>query len=221
MLTIDLSGLAGNTRKNKPAKLKPAPLATEAVAEFETDLLREYTKLAIQVGVLPPDMAVEKFKAYLRKAEMPVYQLADVIAYMDEIAARESKNKAGWEWRPLRSRDGMINFSMRFGTRARNSGVFQRIVPASDYYEYGTGVYDLPVPLHALQKVAKIEAEFKAATVSFFVSDYALAPQVPAPDPFLMVVVVNRDTEGAVGRFVIDFWDEPGFGIEHMVKTDL
>jgi len=38
------------------------------------------------------------------------------------------------------------------------------------------------------------------------------------PDPFLMAVVPNPNLARGIGRFVIDFWDEPGFGIEHMLK---
>lgn len=47
----------------------------------------------------------------------------------------------------------------------------------------------------------------------------------PAPafraDPFLMAVVPNAKVREGVGRFIIDFWDEPGFGIDQMLKSDL
>lgn len=71
--------------------------------------------------------------------------------------------------------------------------------------------YDKLVPLHALRKVGAIEAEFREP-VAFFICDYAPAPHIEYPDPFLMVVIDNPRLNQGVGRFVIDFWDEPGFG---------
>ncbi len=76
--------------------------------------------------------------------------------------------------------------------------------------------YDKLVPIHALRKVAEIERDFREP-VSFFVCDYAPAPHIEHPDPFLMVVVNNERLSKGVGRFVIDFWDEPGFGLEQML----
>ena len=69
----------------------------------------------------------------------------------------------------------------------------------------------------------------------FLVSDYVLVPHtitktevskpVPLPppprvnpDPFLMAVIPNRDVVHGVGAFVIDVWDEPGFGLEQRLK---
>jgi hypothetical protein len=61
-----------------------------------------------------------------------------------------------------------------------------------------------------------IEAEFKEP-VSFFICDYAPAPHIEHPDPFLMAVINNAQLSKGVGRFVIDFWDEPGFGLEQQI----
>jgi hypothetical protein len=33
-----------------------------------------------------------------------------------------------------------------------------------------------------------------------------------------MAVIPNKAVAGGRGRFVIDFWDEPGFGIDKQVK---
>jgi hypothetical protein len=33
-----------------------------------------------------------------------------------------------------------------------------------------------------------------------------------------MIVVNNAHLANGTGRFVIDFWDEPGFGIEQQLK---
>ena len=49
------------------------------------------------------------------------------------------------------------------------------------------------------------------------VTDYATKPEFK-PDPFLMAVVPGLSDYTNGGRFVIDFWDEPGFGIERMLK---
>jgi hypothetical protein len=205
--------------------------------------LSEYAELATTIGIMPPDLAIESFKAFLVAHDLPIYSLSEVIAYMDDIAAKESKEKAGWHWRPLRAKDDM--HSVLFGTKAewapdqygtaRASG--QILKPASDYYhgpftqkwfiqghgeqqqERGGHVtpYDRTIPLHALRRIALIEKEHKGP-VSFLVSDYALAPAIPHPDPFLMAVVPNPNVSIGEGRFVIDFWDEPGFGIDKMIK---
>lgn len=77
-------------------------------------------------------------------------------------------------------------------------------------------VYDRLVPAHALKKVVKIEKAF-GDKVALFVSDYAPMPHIQHPDPFLMAVILNPRVKEGVGRFVIDFWDEPGFGIEQQL----
>lgn len=94
------------------------------------------------------------------------------------------------------------------------------ITPASDYHA-GTEakVYDRAIPVHALKKIATIEKEFGAGRVAFMITDYVTQPHIVIqPDPFLMAVVPNKDVAKGVGRFVIDVWDEPGFGIAQMLK---
>jgi hypothetical protein len=129
---------------------------------------------------------------------------------MDDKAMKESKDKAGWQWHPLRSKD---NQPFGFGKMPQHS----TIIAGSDYYSKGSiPVYDKVIPLHALKKVALIEKEFKDQ-VGMFVCDYAPAPQFN-PDPFLMAVIANPRVRQGEGRFIVDFWDEPGFGIEQMLK---
>jgi hypothetical protein len=204
--------------------------------------LAEYAELAKEVGIMPPDLAVESFKQFLVSHDLPVYSLSEVIEYMDRIAERESKEKAGWEWRPLRKKDNE-HLNLQFGTAPqaedRRYSPPQPLVPGSDYYfgpyerqhqsqndmgamtmtvVRGSGrVYNRTIPLHAVRRVALIEREHKGP-VAFFVSDYALAPAIKYPDPFLMAVVPNPNVHLGEGRFVIDFWDEPGFGIDKMLK---
>lgn len=198
--------------------------------------LAEYAELATVIGVKPPDLAIEEFKALLLVHDLPVFSLHEVVAYMDKKAAQESKHKAGWEWRPLRDKDHLpkLAFGRAAGRKGSGGG---DVTPASDYYsgaprgyvqindgfeaithtEMRPQTYDRTIPLHALRRVALIEREHEGP-VAFFVSDYALAPEIRYPDPFLMAVIPNVDVSNGTGRFVIDFWDEPGFGIEQMLK---
>lgn len=238
-------------------KMETRPVDAKADAYLE-----EYAELAALIGVGTPDLEVEKFKHLLSVLNLPVYSLAEVVKYMDEKAAKESEEKAGWEWRPLREKDNLDN--VRIGNVAeRYWGSSSRPTitkPASDYYvgptwrehprngwrdpgekestpqeviaaggkiasnlnhmwrtEPSSKPYDRTVPLHAIRRVALIEKNYNGR-VGFFVSDYALAPTIQYPDPFLMVIVPNANVNRGVGRFIIDFWDEPGFGIEQMLK---
>jgi hypothetical protein len=78
--------------------------------------------------------------------------------------------------------------------------------------------YTRTLPLHALKKIAMIERSFKDKAI-FLVTDYCTAPHVVVnPDPFLMAVIPNSAVAHGKGRFIIDVWDEPGFGIDKMVK---
>ena len=96
-----------------------------------------------------------------------------------------------------------------------------------DWNEHLSSAYSHVVPLHALKKVMLIEREFGPGKAAFLVSDYTLVPHKesymttdlrPNPDPFLMAVIPNRGVAHGKGRFIIDVWDEPGFGIAQMVK---
>jgi len=211
----------------------------------EQSLLEEYARLSSSLGLENPhinaDLMVEKFKNFLRQKDWAIFSLPTVVAYMNKKSADESMAKAGWHWRPLRIKDDIKN--VRFGTQARKWGHQENeMQPASDYYcgphaEQGHqwsnsrqnheavtlhvpssgSPYDKLIPIHALRKVAETEKEY-ADPVAFFVCDYAPAPHIEHPDPFLMAVVNNARLAQGVGRFIIDFWDEPGFGIEQMMK---
>lgn len=90
---------------------------------------------------------------------------------------------------------------------------------AHDWRKMPSPAYTRTLPLHALKKIALIERSFKSGKVVFLVSDYCVAPHVVVnPDPFLMAVIPNSAVAHGKGRFIIDVWDEPGFGIERMVK---
>lgn len=209
----------------RSAKVAHAPVNDPAGID-RAAMLKEYARLAELTGVVAPDLNIEAFKDYLRQKDWPIFSLPEVIKYMDQKAAQESKDKCGWEWRPLRRQDDLAG-AITFGRRARHREG-QSIEPASDFYvtpqvqrqryESNLEPYDRTIPLHALRKVATIASEFKKTPVSFFVSDYAPAPQIEYPDPFLMAVIPNANLAIGTGRFIIDFWDEPGFGLEASLR---
>lgn len=205
-----------------PPEMPPAP--SSRAPEFEHGDLTEYEAVAAAAGVDTPVLAIERFKRFLVRKDWPVYDLGEVAKFMDAKAAREGQ-PGGWNWRPLRAKDII---DARWGREARNERDFDshQIIrqPASDYYARGAAaVYDKVVPLHALKKVAAIEAEYVKAgqgDIAFFVCDYAPLPEFKA-DPFLLAVVPNPDVASGAGRFVIDVWDEPGFGLEAQLKSGL
>ncbi len=124
----------------------------------------------------------------------------------------------------------------------RMMGNEEPITPASDFYESNqfrrlremqqrgfqepadyriepSPAYTRTIPLHALKKIALIEREFGAGRAVFLVTDYTTQPHIVVnPDPFLMAVIPNSAVAHGKGRFVIDVWDEPGFGISRMVR---
>lgn len=208
---------------------KSQPMEKHPADPLPSAQLEEYARLAVKVGVVGPDLTIETFKAVLLKLDIPIFSLPEVIKYMDAKAAKESKHRAGWEWRPLRDKDlaVMRRYGYGFGSavmakeRRSHGDPIRVITPASDLFSDEArreSRYNHTIPLHALRRIEAIETEYDKGAVSFMVSDYALAPQVIYPDPFLMAVIPNPLLANGVGRFVIDFWNEPGFGFEQMLK---
>ena len=272
-----------------PAKLTPH-IDCDVMAD---DLIAEYRMVAEQVGISPADIVVEEFRAFLAKSDIPIFSLAEVITYMDDIAAKDNPTRLGWHWCPVRDRDAEV--PMTFGRPSEKAwNTSDKAIPASDFYEShrfrdhqrsqgfaigtltvtggGEGAvvsslgqqalamqnaaaiqntaamqqvglqvvsvqsaiqppapldwraamspaYTRTIPLHALRKIALIEKHFGGAKPVFLVSDYTVTPHVQVnPDPFLMAVIPNSAVAFGKGRFVIDVWDEPGFGIDRMLK---
>lgn len=223
--------------------VSPIPQVTSKTPEFSirndhVKYLLEYEELAKLTGlnVKPMFNQIEKFTVLLAKLGITVFSLSEVRTYMDNLAKTENPYKSGWNWCPLRKKDQVRE--IEFGRQSWNNGT--GINPASDYFSgarysknrvdswgnsQGPGeepassnIYDKQIPLHALRKVAMIEKSFKGdVPPAFFVSDYATAPAM-LPDPFLMVLISNAELNKDVGRFVIDVWDEPGFGLESQLK---
>lgn len=206
-----------------PAKPSRIPLEVA-----DTTALEEYASVASAIGLASPGMTVELFKAFMAEHDLPVYNYAEVVKYMDAKAANEGKGY-GWQWSALRQQDTAFSPGRGWGTPS-SAEVWRpsvsrhyvaadyepRVTPASDYYTPHGAVYDKVVPLHALKKVALVEREFKGGKMAFAVCDYATQPYI-RPDPFLLAFVPALAHQQEA-RFVIDVWDEPGFGIESMVK---
>lgn len=207
------------------------PIASALKTEVSEEALTQYQAVAERIGFETMDLMIERFKLFMQKNDLPIYDLRAVVKYMDAVAKRDNSTGYGWHWLPLRKADAEVQY-MAFGTASsadgwmRGFGDRSEKRPASDYFitdwYNGSSMVKIPpyskiVPIHALERVERIEKEFGARKFVFAVTDYATEPHI-RPDPFLMVIVPNPRVAEGVGRFVIDVWDEPGFGITEMVK---
>lgn len=229
-------------RPSAPAKLKPH-LVADTMSE---DHIAEYRKVAKEIGLSAQDMMVEEFRIFLAKHDIPVFNLQEVVSYMDELSDRDNPTKLGWHWCPVREKDSEV--TMTFGRPSEVNYNRLENVKASDFYEshrykewierqnfnaragyisaektdwrtMRSPAYTRTLPLHALKKIALVEREFKSCQVVFLVTDFTTRPHtIVNPDPFLMAVIPNSAVPHGKGRFIIDVWDEPGFGIERMVR---
>ena len=223
----------------EPEPFPDSPVGLRPESKLSEVAFARYAEVAQRVGVMVPEMLIERFKLFLIQRDLPMYDLKTVVKYMDAVAKRDNPSGYGWEWKALRASD--VEFNLQFGTPSSSGQedsmwfrVQMRDQPppekrlSSDFFRsrvsWGGGhsmpaqPYDKVVPLHALERVALIEREFGLGKIAFVVSDYTTDPHIrPNPDPFLMAVIPNRLVHEGAGRFVIDVWDEPGFGIEQMV----
>lgn len=219
--------------ESAPKKLKPR---VESNLMNET-AIAEYRKVAAEVGISDQDMLVEEFRVFLAKHDLPTFNLQEVVSYMDDIAAKDNPTGLGWHWCPVRAKDAEA--VMTFGRPSVHDYRRESKVTASDFYQshpfnswrsnnmpvpedwrqHRSPAYSRTLPLHALKKIAFIEKNFTAGKPIFLVTDYTVAPHIIInPDPFLMAVIPNSAVAHGKGRFIIDVWDEPGFGIDRMVK---
>lgn len=159
---------------------RPGPVKWQLPPVVPDDL---YLETAKRIGLNSATVVQARLDRFLVKHGWPVYPYGRVWAFLEMLADQESR-KALYRirpvWAPLRNRDVDEAVTAR-----------------------GGHIYDKAVPLHALQKVEALEAEFGEGVLSFHVSDY----QAQHPDPFLMVWTGSGDP------YVIDVWDEPGFGV--------
>jgi hypothetical protein len=149
----------------------------------------DYIKLAAELG-LDPDL-----RLCLMAHEVRVFDYAAVCQHMESLATAAG---ARWFWSPLRPKDGecphMDGYRTGDGDRQGFTWLGRR--------------YAHTVPIHVLERVAKIEREF-AGRAYFFVSDYA----APDPDPYLMV------TDGRGTPFVTDRWAEPAWQAVPLIEV--
>jgi len=222
--------------ESAPKKLTPR-IDTDEMAETA---IAEYRKVAKEIGISDQDMLVEEFRVFLMKHDIPTFNLQEVVAYMDNIAAKDNPTGLGWHWCPVRPKDADVE--MTFGRPSvRHYGRNEKQVTSSDFYEshafrnynqmrqhtptpidwrtQRSPAYSRTLPLHALKKIALVEKNFTAGKPVFLVTEYTTSPHIVVnPDPFLMAVIPNSAVAHGKGRFIIDVWDEPGFGIDRMVK---
>ena len=218
------------TLVRKPSILTPQPYLVE-------DQINRYECLARETGAGLQDILALRLSLFLEHHDLPVFNLQEVIQYLDTDAQNNNPNHTGWVWRPLREKDASV--PLAFGKREwktiqKETWTKGKIVRPvhSDFYcsndELGDRVfkarvprtipYDRRLPIQVLEKVAFIEREFHNPIV-FLVSDHQLDGSIQHdPDPFLMAVIPNGDLSRGFGRYVIDVWDEPGFGIDKMIK---
>lgn len=86
------------------------------IPAFSTDMLDRkvvttYRDLCAEVGVVNPAIVIDDLKYFLNAADMPVFDLAGVVAFMNDLTARDNPSKLGWEWRPVRA----AGFKVRCG----------------------------------------------------------------------------------------------------------
>jgi hypothetical protein len=124
----------------------------------------------------------------------------------------------------------MARVEARTAALAMEASSVRQRKPIPEFLGPVAAAYDRILPLHALKKIALIEREFRRK-IGFLVSDYVVTPHVVEkriplpppprvnPDPFLMAVVPNNDVPHGAGCFVIDVWDEPGFGLPQMLRV--
>jgi hypothetical protein len=194
------------TTEPEMVKVLERPKEYKPQTVYKDGELDEYIQLANETGVYIGDVWVERLKAFLVKNDISVFNLQEVCTYMDAKAKMDASNNGGWRWLPYRGKD---RIGRGFGSWNSRS---------SDWYHANHPIYDKLIPKQALKKVALISKEF-GEQVNFFVTDYTPKPGLLA-DPFLMVVVPlsSERLSTGEGRFVIDFWDEPGFGLEQQLR---
>src|SRR5882672_6706680 len=82
----------------RPKTFKPSPMSEEC--------LKEYAELANKAGVYVPQLIDERLKRFLNEHDIPVFNLQEVVKYMDQ-KAKADKEANGWLWRPYRLKDDM------------------------------------------------------------------------------------------------------------------
>lgn len=130
----------------------------------------------------------------IHQADLTVYDFDKVDNYLYRQALH-MKSDTRWVWKPLRDADlkGAKEPTSEWGWSQPETVGF-----------YFPKVYSRRVPIKALSDVRSILANIPEAV--FLVSDF----EVVKPDPFLAVTTPRLLSAGKI--WIIEQWDEPGFG---------
>lgn len=183
----------------------PFPTARVPLRLVEPTKQRSYEEVAQSLGFAPTELTRAQLLAFFDEEGIELYDYDQVSAWMTE--KRKQAEAAYWYWRALREKDIITGYNWGY---SREKGRWDDGFYCSKNDEgWKCRPYERLVPLHALEKVAKIEAKF-GDRVKFFVSDYT----DPNADPFIMVrPAMSSSGTSAEYNLVFDVWDEPGFGV--------
>ncbi|MEK7554888.1 MAG: hypothetical protein AAB518_02820 [Patescibacteria group bacterium] len=183
----------------------PFPTARVPLRLVESQKQRSYEEVAQKLDFVPAELTRAQLLEFFETEGIKLYDYGQVSAWLTE--KKEQAKATHWCWRALRETDIITGY--RWGYN-REKGVWNDgFYSSGDDKKWQCRPYERLVPLHALEKVAKIEAKF-GDRVKFLVSDYAS----PNADPFIMVRPAMCDSgTNAEYNLVFDVWDEPGFGV--------
>lgn len=198
--------------------------------EHEIVDLKGYDTISHSLGYMTPELAEIIVKNFCRENDIPLYDMNEVIAYMDKVVAleriKQKETHLFWYWRGLTRNDGSRDSDHKITTQfnhviegntatmlawhksSPHSYHHPNLFSIQSFHTSGDSnlaPYDKSIPLYVLSRAKKIMDHFAKngeKTVNFTVSDY----QVQNPDPFMM-----GEYHGY--KFVFAVWDEPTFGI--------
>ncbi len=182
----------------------PFPTARVPLRLVEPQKQRSYEEVAKSLGFFPAELTRAQLLEFFEDEGIKLYDYAQVCAWMTKKKV-EAKAE-NWCWRALREKDIITGYRWGYD---RQAGKWSDGFYSSSDKKWQCRPYERLVPMHALEKVAKIEAKF-GDRVKFLVSDYA----APDADPFIMVRPTMCDSgTQAEYNLIFDVWDEPGFGV--------
>lgn len=180
----------------------PFPTARVPLRLVEPTKQRSYEEVAQSLGFAPTELVRVQLLEFFEEESIKLYDYNQVSAWM--TGKRRQAKAWPWCWRPLRKKDIITGYHWGYDEwhNKLSDGFY-------DSKKWSCRPYERLVPLHALEKVARIEAKF-GDRVKFLVSDYPASD----PDPFIMVRPAMSDSgTEAEYNLIFDVWDEPGFGV--------
>lgn len=180
----------------------PFPMARVPLRLVEPQKQRSYEEVAQQLGFFPVELTRAQLLGFFEAEGIKLYDYVQVSAWL--TGKKEQAKATHWCWRALREKDVLEDYNWGWNR--------EKFAWGDGFYsskEQSCRPYERLVPMHALEKVAKIETKFEDR-VKFFVSDYAS----PKPDPFIMVrpTAIDSSTNDEY-KLIFDVWNEPGFGV--------